>query len=160
MKPDHTPHPSRKTTGDDILFPGNPAMITSLDQLKPFTLEELAKYSGKEGSPIYISIGGKVFDCSAGVGFYGPGGAYELFAGRDISLAAAKFSKEEKYLDSPDLTNITPAEKDSFFHFYNMLYGKYPMIGTLLGSTYSEQLSQQKARQAKIVPPYAHLSKS
>lgn len=121
-------------------------MIRSKDQLRTFTLDDLRQYDGKDGRPIYISIGGKVFDCTMGVSFYGPGGPYEMFAGRDISLAAAKFSKEEKYLDQPSLIDITPAEKDSFFHFYNMLYGKYHMIGLLDGINYAEQLEQMKAK--------------
>lgn len=119
-------------------------MIRSKDQLKTFSLTELHTFDGKDGKPIYISIGGKVFDCSAGTNFYGEGGPYEKFAGHDISLAAAKFSKEEKYLDVQTLENITPAEKDSFFHFYNMLYGKYHIVGLLEGNNYAEQLKSAK----------------
>ena len=142
-KPDFTPDHTRPTTNADILYPGNPAQIRSMSQLQNFTLNSLWQYDGKDGRELYISIGGKVFDCSTGRQFYGPGEPYEMFAGRDISLAAAKFSKEEKYLDLPDLRGITPAERDSFFHFYNMLYGKYPIIGLLEGVDYKQQLEQK-----------------
>ena len=126
-------------------------MIRSKDQLKNFTLTELRQFDGKEGRKIYISIGGKVFDCTPGVSFYGPGGPYEMFAGRDISLAAAKFSKDEVHLESPSLVDITPAEKDSFFHFYNMLYGKYHIIGLLEGNNYAEQLEKMKEKQTEAL---------
>eukprot|EP00461_Guttulinopsis_vulgaris_P002735 UN02736 len=157
QKPDFTPDKSRPTTGSELLFPGNPAKITSMSQLKKFTVDELAMYNGRqtEGEKlIYISIGGKVFDCTPGVQVYGPGGPYEMFAGRDISLAAAKFSKEDQYLDKPDLTGISSAEKDSFFHFYNLLYGKYHMVGLLEGVDYKQQLAENKAKELKTPAPY------
>ncbi|CAK7271097.1 hypothetical protein SEPCBS57363_004441 [Sporothrix epigloea] len=53
---------------------------------RSFTLGELADYDGTDASkPIYLSVGGKVFDVSAGRKFYGPGGSYHYFAGVDAS---------------------------------------------------------------------------
>lgn len=117
-----------------------------MDQLKSFTIEELRKFDGKNDQPLYVSIGGKVFDCTPGMSFYGPGGPYEMFAGRDISLAAAKFSTELKWLENPSLSEITPSERESFFTFYNMLYGKYHLIGTLADVDYSAQLEDMKRK--------------
>ena len=35
-----------------------------MGELKKFTLEELAKYDGKDGNPAYIAYKGKVYDVS------------------------------------------------------------------------------------------------
>lgn len=105
--------------------------ISERKKLPTMTHEELRKYDGKDGRPIYIGILNDVFDCSAGDKFYGPGGAYEVFAGRDITLAAAKFSTEEKYLEDHNIENITHAERDSLRHYFNVLAGKYIPVGRL-----------------------------
>jgi len=49
--------------------------------MRDFTLEELSKY--REGDRIYLALGGKVYDVTKSAMFYGPGGAYHVFAGRD-----------------------------------------------------------------------------
>ncbi|KAL3910382.1 MAG: hypothetical protein SGILL_007713 [Bacillariaceae sp.] len=74
------------------------------------TAEELAKHTGAEGeempegyaaAPIYIGAGEKVFDASfGGVEFYGAGGGYNKFAGRNISRALAKMSFDPEDLSS------------------------------------------------------------
>jgi membrane-associated progesterone receptor component len=102
-----------------------------MSTLREFTREEIREYDGKEGRPIYICIANKVFDCSEAANFYGPGGSYEAFAGRDITRAAAKFSTEERYLASPSLVGLTLSELDSFKHFHNVFNGKYPIVGKL-----------------------------
>ncbi|MFS8033406.1 putative cytochrome b5-like heme/steroid binding domain-containing protein [Helianthus anomalus] len=54
----------------------------------------LEQYDGTDPSkPIYISVKGRIFDVSTGKSFYGPGGSYALFAGKDSSRALAKMSK-------------------------------------------------------------------
>ena len=49
--------------------------------MRDFTLEELSKY--RDGEKIYLALGGKVYDVTKSAMFYGPGGAYHIFAGRD-----------------------------------------------------------------------------
>lgn len=52
------------------------------------TPEELLKFDGSEdGTPIYIAINGVIYDVSASPQFYGPGGGYHIFAGRDSTRA-------------------------------------------------------------------------
>lgn len=48
-----------------------------------------------------------LFYCSEGAQWYGPGGAYEVFAGRDISRAAGKFSTEMKYIDDYSIADLS-----------------------------------------------------
>lgn len=51
---------------------------------KEFTLEELSKYDGANGSPAYISINGIVYDVSLSPVWAG-GTHYGLYAGRDLT---------------------------------------------------------------------------
>lgn len=63
-----------------------------------YTPKTLALYDGTgseaspDGSKILLAINGKVFDVSSGRNFYGPGGPYGNFAGRDASRGMAKQS--------------------------------------------------------------------
>ncbi|KNC87761.1 hypothetical protein SARC_00133 [Sphaeroforma arctica JP610] len=53
-----------------------------------FTAEELLKYDGRDpDTPVYIGFNGFVYDVSAGRQFYGPGGGYAFFAGKDATRA-------------------------------------------------------------------------
>ena len=52
------------------------------------TPAELSVFDGSDpNKPIYLAINGKIFDVSAGRHTYGPGGSYEVFAGRDATRA-------------------------------------------------------------------------
>ena len=53
-----------------------------------FTATELAQYDGDDPSkPVYLALMGKVFDVSAGAKYYGKGGSYAYFSGKDASRA-------------------------------------------------------------------------
>lgn len=52
------------------------------------TDDQLSLYDGtKAGEPIYVGVGGKLYDVSANPLTYGPGGPYHFFAGRDAARA-------------------------------------------------------------------------
>ena len=62
-----------------------------------FTEEQLRQYDGSPGSPgLYIALLGVVYDVQKGAQYYGPGGGYSFFAGRDASRAyvTGKFEEE------------------------------------------------------------------
>lgn len=63
------------------------------------------KYNGENGQPVYLAVNKKVYDVTPGRNFYGPGGPYENFAGRDATrgLACQSFDEEmlTKDLDGP-----------------------------------------------------------
>lgn len=51
------------------------------------TKEELSKFRGENGAPIYLALMGRVFDVTKGKDFYGPGGGYSFFTGIDGTRA-------------------------------------------------------------------------
>ena len=70
------------------------------EQTRYFTREELRKYDGKSkesGGKVYVGCKDYVFDVSASP-FYTEGGDYEIFGGRDITVACAYHSKSEEHL--------------------------------------------------------------
>lgn len=56
---------------------------------------ELSEYDGKRNKRILMGIRGRVYDVTAGSNFYGPGGPYGNFAGRDASRGLSKGSFDE-----------------------------------------------------------------
>ena len=72
---------------------------------RTFTPRTLLPNNGEENAPVYLAVKGKVYDVTSGRNFYGPGGPYENFAGRDATrgLACQSFDEEmlTKDLDGP-----------------------------------------------------------
>lgn len=81
---------------------------------------------------------GKVFDVSPGRNFYGPGGPYENFAGRDASrgLACGSFDEEmlTKDLEGPldDLTGLGEMEMEALRDWESRFEDKYLIVGKLV----------------------------
>jgi len=105
--------------------------------VKLFTKEELAKYDGSPGSPgLYLALMGQVFDVSKGKDYYGPGGGYSFFSGRDASRAFVTGDFEEKGL----IDNVEGLTKDDYMgleewsSFYNKDYTK---VGLVSGNFYT-----------------------
>ncbi|KAJ1893600.1 Dihydrodipicolinate synthase, partial [Coemansia sp. IMI 209127] len=103
-----------------------------------FTPSELAENDGKdEDTPLYIGVKGIVYDVSQSRGFYGPGGPYSNFSGRDASrgLALACFEKTMlTELDAPidKLADLDQAERDSLDEWAEFFAGKYLPVGRLV----------------------------
>ncbi|KAM7255498.1 hypothetical protein ACFE04_008396 [Oxalis oulophora] len=96
-----------------------------------FTAVELKQYNGRETSkPIYLSVKGRVFDVTGGRSFYGPGGSYEMFAGKDASRALAKMSKNDEDI-SPCLDGLTEKEITVLNDWERKFEAKYPIVGRL-----------------------------
>ena len=55
--------------------------------MKEFTEEELAKYNGKNGNPVYVAYNGKVYDVSAS--FLWKGGTHQVFHRAGVDLTDA-----------------------------------------------------------------------
>ncbi|TQB68572.1 hypothetical protein MPDQ_003194, partial [Monascus purpureus] len=65
---------------------------------RTFTPATLLPFNGEDGKPVYLAVRGRVFDVTPGRNFYGPGGPYENFAGRDASRGLACQSFDEEML--------------------------------------------------------------
>lgn len=62
--------------------------------------------------------------------FYGPGGPYALFAGKDASRALAKMSFEDKDLNG-DLTGLGVFEMEALQDWEYKFMSKYVKVGTV-----------------------------
>jgi membrane-associated progesterone receptor component len=86
---------------------------------RTFTPRTLLPNNGKDGQPVYLAVRGKVYDVTSGRNFYGPGGPYENFAGRDATrgLACQSFDEEmlTKNLDGPldDCKDLEPEQLEN-----------------------------------------------
>ncbi|GJN19805.1 hypothetical protein PR202_gb07115 [Eleusine coracana subsp. coracana] len=95
------------------------------------TEEELRQYDGSDPEkPLLVAIKGQIYDVSQSRMFYGPGGAYESFAGRDASRALAKMSFEPQDLTG-DISGLTPFELSSLNDWEYKFISKYVKVGTI-----------------------------
>jgi membrane-associated progesterone receptor component len=99
---------------------------------RDYSLSELASYDGLDpAKPLLIGIRGQVYDVTRGRDFYGPGGPYGMFAGKDCTRALAKVSFDEE-LFTGDIAGLEPHELDKLEEWIEMFEGKYRRIGRLL----------------------------
>ncbi|KAI8439941.1 hypothetical protein MSG28_001392 [Choristoneura fumiferana] len=100
---------------------------------KDMTIEELRKYDGTQpDGRVLVAVNGWIFDATRGRRFYGPGGPYATFGGRDASRGLATFSvtsTDDKYDDLSDLNSI---QMDSVKEWEAQFREKYDLVGRLL----------------------------
>jgi len=89
--------------------------------------------------------------------FYGPGGPYALFAGKDASRALAKMSFEEKDLTG-DISGLGPFELEALQDWEYKFMGKYVKVGTIkkTGSTGEPSESTSRDVDASSTPHENH----
>lgn len=93
------------------------------------TPQELSQYNGADSSkPLYMAVKGRIFDVTTGKSFYGPGGPYAMFAGKDASRALAKMSKNDEDI-SPSLDGLSDKEIGVLNDWEKKFEAKYPVIG-------------------------------
>jgi len=98
---------------------------------RDYSLQELAVYDGSDpGKPLLIAIRGQVYDVTRGRDFYGPGGPYGMFAGKDCTRALAKVSFDAELFTS-DIDGLKPDELDKLEEWVEMFEGKYRRVGRL-----------------------------
>ncbi|PWN35998.1 cytochrome b5, partial [Meira miltonrushii] len=90
-----------------------------------------------EQGRILLAIQGKVFDVTKGANFYGPGGPYGNFAGRDASRGMAKQSFDLEMLTPLDkpidaLNDLTPMEVNNMREWVSHFSAKYTIVGELV----------------------------
>ncbi|KAM7266662.1 hypothetical protein ACFE04_004559 [Oxalis oulophora] len=115
-------------------------------QLGEITEEELRLYDGSDpNKPLLMAIKSQIYDVSRSRMFYGPGGPYALFAGKDASRALAKMSFEEKDLTG-DISGLGPFELDALQDWEYKFESKYVKVGTIKtpgGSTSDEPIKAE-----------------
>ncbi|XP_059451639.1 membrane steroid-binding protein 2-like [Corylus avellana] len=100
-------------------------------QVGEVTEEELKQYDGSDPQkPLLMAIKGQIYDVSQSRVFYGPGGPYALFAGKDASRALAKMSFEEKDLTG-DVSGLGPFELEALQDWEYKFMSKYVKVGTV-----------------------------
>ncbi|OEL17481.1 Membrane steroid-binding protein 2 [Dichanthelium oligosanthes] len=100
-------------------------------QLGEVTEEELRAYDGSDPKkPLLMAIKGQIYDVTQSRLFYGPGGPYALFAGRDASRALAKMSFEPSDLTS-DISGLGPFEAEALQEWEYKFKSKYVTVGKI-----------------------------
>jgi membrane-associated progesterone receptor component len=127
-----------------IYFHFRPARTVTLQKgsapvvFRTFTPSTLLPFNGVDGAPVYLAVRGRVFDVTSGRNFYGPGGPYENFAGRDASrgLACQSFDEEmlTKDLKGPldDLKNLNDEQLENLQGWEERFSEKYLIVGRLV----------------------------
>ncbi|KAG2436590.1 hypothetical protein HYH02_011527 [Chlamydomonas schloesseri] len=96
---------------------------------RTFTPEELLAYDGSDSSkPVYIAVKGVVYDVSASREFYGKGGPYEAFAGRECSRALA-IMKVDAAECNGNLADCTEKQLKTLEDWIAKFNTKYTVVG-------------------------------
>lgn len=99
---------------------------------RDYTADELRQYDGTDPSkPILLAARGRIFDVTRARSFYGPGGPYGVFAGKDCSRALALLSTKEEDCVG-DLTGLSDAELEKLDDWIDTFSAKYDEIGKLV----------------------------
>ncbi|CAN8254869.1 unnamed protein product [Cochlearia groenlandica] len=120
-------------------------------QLGEITEDELKQYDGSDlKKPLLMAIKGQIYDVSQSRMFYGPGGPYALFAGKDASRALAKMSFEDNDLTG-DISGLGPFELEALQDWEYKFMSKYVKVGTIQKKKDEEgkessELSETKAK--------------
>eukprot|EP00922_Rhytidocystis_sp_ex-Travisia-forbesii_P015055 GHVS01022503.1.p1 GENE.GHVS01022503.1~~GHVS01022503.1.p1 ORF type:complete len:238 (+),score=89.04 GHVS01022503.1:75-788(+) len=150
------PDTSSSSSSSSVVLPPSPAK-----PLRHFTLEELKKCRGKEegekgekgekgdkggggeggeggGGELLIGLMGRVYDVgsnASGQDFYGPGGPYHLFSGRDATRALATMSMSEQECDlKPSLwtCGLSLTDKQTLSDWIDRFESKYAVVGKVV----------------------------
>ncbi|XP_077241774.1 membrane steroid-binding protein 1-like [Tasmannia lanceolata] len=121
-----SPPPPRKREVEEEMEPLPPPV-----QLGEITEDDLKVYDGSDPKkPLLMAIKGQIYDVSQSRMFYGPGGPYALFTGKDASRALAKMSFEEQDLTG-DISGLGPFELEALHDWEYKFMSKYVKVGTI-----------------------------
>jgi len=110
--------------------------------MRVITRSELAQCDGVQSPRIFVAVDGQVFDVSTSPGFYGPGGNYHGFAGKDCTRALALgLTAEADVRANQDggkqgLTSMQLMKIDDWLDVFE---SKYPVVGTLVATAADSQ---------------------
>lgn len=102
---------------------------------KGYTLDELRKFDGTNGGPIYVSVRGIIFDVSAtemGREMYGPDGSYHCFAGFDATVNFINFDLDPRDLNLGRWHRLHLWEHQQLMGWVNKFELKYTQVGWVI----------------------------
>ncbi|XP_022882742.1 membrane steroid-binding protein 2-like [Olea europaea var. sylvestris] len=101
-------------------------------QLGDVTEEDLRAYDGSDpNKPLLMAIKGQIYDVSRSRMFYGPGGPYALFTGRDASRALALMSFDPKDLTG-NIEGLSASELEVLQDWEYKFMEKYVKVGQIV----------------------------
>ncbi|CAG4988071.1 unnamed protein product [Parnassius apollo] len=100
---------------------------------KDMTVAELRQYDGTQADGrVLVAVNGWIFDVTRGRRFYGPGGPYAAFGGKDASRGLATFSVTSSDKEYDDLSDLNSMEMESVKEWEAQFREKYDLVGRLL----------------------------
>ncbi len=113
------------------------------------TRKELKEFDGKSDDKHFLLLAckGTIFDVTRGRDFYGPGGPYNCFCGKDASLAFAKVSTAEEHMNAK-CSNLFAMEVDALNDWYRKFEEKYPVVGKVRDSDFKAPKKRKKTLKA------------
>ncbi|KAK0592107.1 hypothetical protein LWI29_013440 [Acer saccharum] len=101
-------------------------------QMGDVTEEELRAYDGSDPKkPLLMAIKGQIYDVSRSRMFYGPGGPYAIFAGRDASRALALMSFDPQDLTG-NIEGLSESELEVLQDWELKFIEKYIKVGQIV----------------------------
>ncbi|KAM0787554.1 hypothetical protein ACM66B_003624 [Microbotryomycetes sp. NB124-2] len=98
----------------------------------PISKQDLAKYDGSNPDlGIYVAIKGTVFDVSAKKDMYGPGCGYNIFTGKDASVALGRSSLKQEDAHS-DYSILNDDEMGVLNDWYKYFEKRYNIVGKVV----------------------------
>ncbi|XP_032366926.1 neudesin isoform X2 [Etheostoma spectabile] len=138
------------TLAEDVKLKYKP----STKAVRLFTEEELTRYDGSQGQPIYMAIKGVVFDVTKGKEFYGKDAPYNALVGKDSTRAVAKMSLDPADLTS-DTTGLTEEQLESLDSIFEGTYkAKYPIVGYTASRVLTKDGSHNEAFKPEDQPHF------
>lgn len=125
---------------------------------RDFTVEELKEYNGTgPDGRILVAVNGNVYDVTKGARFYGPGGPYAAFGGRDASRGLATFSVVPGKDDYDDLSDLNTDEMNSVKEWEEQFKERYDYVGKLLKpgeahTNYSDEEEEGSQQESESKP--------
>jgi membrane-associated progesterone receptor component len=102
-------------------------------EARDYTADELRAFNGSDPKlPVLLALEGRVFDVTHGRSFYGKGGPYEMFAGRECAVALAKMSFDEADVHG-DTSVLDGEQREKLTDWLETFEGKYTELGKLVG---------------------------
>ncbi|VDO36664.1 unnamed protein product [Haemonchus placei] len=120
-----------KRRGEPEIALPKPVTVAPLPK-QDMTLAELRKYDGAQDEHVLFALNGTIYDVSRGRNFYGPGGPYSAFAGRDATRALSTMDVKDVRDEWDDHEDFTADQKDSALEWETSLKTKYPAVGKLI----------------------------